>query len=152
MLFNHLSLCHPLLLLPSIFSSIRVFANELALHIRWPKYWRFRFSISPSNEYSGLISFRMTGLISLMCSQLWPNPWGASNTELGFRVTCLLRNLYVGQEATFRTRHGTADWFQIGKGVRHGCILSPSYLTYMQSTSLEMVGWMKHKLESRLSG
>ena len=57
--FNHLVLCHPLLLLPSIFPSIRVFSNELALHLRWPKYWSFSFSISPSNEYSGLISFRM---------------------------------------------------------------------------------------------
>ena len=56
---NHLILCHPLLLLPSIFPSIRVFSNESALHIRWPKYWSFSFSISPSNEYSGLISFRM---------------------------------------------------------------------------------------------
>ena len=56
--FNHLILCLPLLLLPSIFPSIRVFSNELALHIRWPKYWSFHFSISPSNEYSGLISFR----------------------------------------------------------------------------------------------
>ena len=55
---NHLILCHPLLLLPSIFPSIRVFSNELALLIRWPKYWSFSFSISPSNEYSGLISFR----------------------------------------------------------------------------------------------
>ena len=54
---NHLILCHPLLLLPSIFPSIRLFSNESALHIRWPKYWRFSFSISPSNEYSGLISF-----------------------------------------------------------------------------------------------
>ena len=53
----HLILCHPLLLLPSIFPSIRVFSNESALHIRWPKYWSFSFSISPSNEYSGLISF-----------------------------------------------------------------------------------------------
>ena len=52
---NHLILCCPLLLLPSIFPSIRVFSNELALHIRWPKYWRFSFSINPSNEYSGLI-------------------------------------------------------------------------------------------------
>ena len=59
---NHLILCHPLLLLPSIFQSIRVFSNELALRIRWPKYWSFRFSISPSNEYSGLISFRMDWL------------------------------------------------------------------------------------------
>ena len=55
---NHLILCHPLLL-PSIFSSIRVFSNESVLHIRWPKYWSFSFSISPSNEYSELISFRM---------------------------------------------------------------------------------------------
>ena len=56
---NHLILCHPLLLLPLIFPSIRVFSNESVLCIRWPKYWRFSFSISPSNEYSGLISFRM---------------------------------------------------------------------------------------------
>ena len=56
---NHLILCHPLFLLPSIFPSIRVFSNESALHIRWPKYWSFSFSISPSNEYSGLISFRI---------------------------------------------------------------------------------------------
>ena len=56
---NHLILCHPLLLLPSIFPSIRVLSNESVLCIRWPKYWSFSFSISPSNEYSGLISFRM---------------------------------------------------------------------------------------------
>ena len=56
---NHLLLCHPLLLLPSIFPSIKDFSNESALHIRWPKYWRFSFSISPSNEYSGLISLRI---------------------------------------------------------------------------------------------
>ena len=59
MLSNHLVLCHPLLLLPSIFPSIRVSSNESALHIRWPKYWRFSFSISPSNQYSGLSSFRI---------------------------------------------------------------------------------------------
>ena len=59
---NHLILCRPLLFLPSIFPSIRVFSNELALCIRWPKYWSFSFSISPSNAYSGLISFRMDWL------------------------------------------------------------------------------------------
>ena len=59
---NHLILCRPLLLPPSIFPSIRVFSNESVLHIRWPKYWSFSFSISPSNEYSGLISFRMDWL------------------------------------------------------------------------------------------
>ena len=59
---NHLILCHPLLLLPSIFPSIRIFSSELILRIRWPKYWSFSFSISPSNVYSGLISFRMDWL------------------------------------------------------------------------------------------
>ena len=59
---NHLILCHPLLLLPSIFASIRVLSNESALLIRWPKYWSFSFNISPSNEHSGLISFRMDWL------------------------------------------------------------------------------------------
>ena len=59
MLFNHLILYHPLFLLPSIFPSIRVFSNESAIHIRWPKCWRFSFSISPSEEYLGLISFKV---------------------------------------------------------------------------------------------
>ena len=59
---NHLILCRPLLLLPSIFPSIRVFSNESALRIRWPKYWSFSFNISPSNEHPGLISFRMDWL------------------------------------------------------------------------------------------
>ena len=59
---NHLILCHPLLLLPSIFPSIRVFSNESTLRIRWPKYWSFSFNISPSNELPGLISFRMDWL------------------------------------------------------------------------------------------
>ena len=64
---NHLILCHPLLLLPSIFPSIRVFYSESVLRIRWPKYWSFSFSISPSNEYSGRISFKIDlGLISLL--------------------------------------------------------------------------------------
>ena len=56
---NHLIFCHSLLLLPSLFSSIRVFSNESVLHVRWLKYWSFRFSLSPSNEYSGLITFRI---------------------------------------------------------------------------------------------
>ena len=65
---NHLILCHPLLFLPSIFPSIRVFSNESILHIRWPKDWSFSFSISPSNEYSGLISFR-TDWLDLLAVQ-----------------------------------------------------------------------------------
>ena len=68
---NHLNLCRPLLLLPSVFASIRVFSNELALCIRWPKYWSFSFSISPSNEYSGLIFFRL-GYFDLLAVQGTP--------------------------------------------------------------------------------
>ena len=65
-------------------------------------------------------------------------------------LTCLWRNLHAGQEATVRTGHGTTDWFQIGKGVRQGCILSPYSLTCKQSISYETLDWKKHKLESRL--
>ena len=65
---NHLILCRPLLLLPSIFPSIRVFSNEWALNIRWPKYWNFSFNVSPSNEHPGLISFRMD-LLDLLAVQ-----------------------------------------------------------------------------------
>ena len=63
---NHLILCHPFLLLPSVFPSIRVFSNESVLHIRWPKYWSFGFNISPSNEYSGLISMSMNWFVLLI--------------------------------------------------------------------------------------
>ena len=68
--------------------------------------------------------------------------------EMGIpdHLTSLLRNLYASQETTVRTGDGPTDWFQIGKGVHQGCILSPAYLTYMQSTSQEMLGWRKHKL------
>ena len=74
--------------------------------------------------------------------------------EMGIpdHLTCLLRDLYAGQEATVRTGHGTTDWFQIGKGVGQGCILSPCLLTCMQSTSWEILDWKKHKLKSRLLG
>ena len=67
-------------------------------------------------------------------------------------LTCLLRNLYAGQEATVRTGHGTTDWFQIGKGVRQGCILSPCLFNLYAEYIMRMLGWMKHKLESRLPG
>ena len=67
-------------------------------------------------------------------------------------LTCLLRNLYADQEATVRTGHGTTDWFQIGKEYVKAVYCHPAYLTYMQSISCEMPGWMKHKLESILLG
>ena len=67
-------------------------------------------------------------------------------------LTCLLRNLYTGQEATVTTGHGTMDWFKLGKEYFKAVYRHPAYLTYMQSISREMPGWMKHKLESRLPG
>ena len=66
-------------------------------------------------------------------------------------LTCLLRNMYAGQEATVRVGHGTTDWFQIGKGVHQGCILSPLFNLYAEYI-MRNLGWMKHKLESRLLG
>ena len=74
--------------------------------------------------------------------------------EMGIpdHLTCLLRNLYAGQEATIRTRHGTMDWFQIRKGVRQGCILSPCLFNLYAEYIKRNVGWMKHKFESRLPG
>ena len=74
--------------------------------------------------------------------------------EMGIpdHLTCLLRNLYEGQEAIVRTGHGTTDWFQIGKEYIKALYCHPAYLTSMQSTSWEMLGWKKHKLESRLPG
>ena len=81
----------------------------------------------------------LTVWITINCGKL---------TEMGIpdHLTCLLRNLYAGQEATVRTEHGTADWFQIGKGVHKGCVLSPCLF------NLDADDWMKHKLESRLLG
>ena len=67
-------------------------------------------------------------------------------------LTCLLRNLYAGQEATIRTGHGTTDWFQIGKGVHQGCILSLCLFNFYAEYIMRNAGWMKHKLESRLLG
>ena len=74
--------------------------------------------------------------------------------EMGIldHLNCLLRKLYAGHEATVRTRHGTTDWFQIGKEYVKAVYYHPGYLTYMQRISCEILGWMKHKLESRLPG
>ena len=96
MLSNHLILCHPLLVLPSIFPSIRVISNESVLCIRWPKYWSFSFSISPSNEYSGLISFRMDwlDLLAVQATQ------GSSPTPQFKGIYSLVLNLLSGPALT----------------------------------------------------
>ena len=86
---NHLILCHLLFLLPSIFPSIRIFSNDSVLHIRWPKYWSFSFSISPSNEYSGPIPLGLTGLISLQAkglSRVFSNTTVQKHTSLALNI------------------------------------------------------------------
>ena len=104
-------------------------------------------------------SSRKTSTSALLTSPKPLNMWITTNCrkflkrwEYQTTWPCLLWNLYEGQEATVRTGHGTTDWFQIRKGVHQGCILSPCLFNLMQSTSWEMPGWMKHKLESRLPG
>ena len=80
--------------------------------------------------------------------------WVQVLKEVGIpnHLTCLLRNLCAGQEATVRTGHGTTDWFQIGKGVHQGCILSPCLFNFYAEYIMRNTGWRKHKLESRLLG
>ena len=83
---------------------------------------------------------------------VWHNKLWKILKEMGIpdHLTCLLRNLYAGQEATVRTGHGTTDWFQIGKGVRQGCILSPCLFNLYAEYIMRNAGWKKHKVESRL--
>ena len=98
---NHLILCHPLLLLPSIFASIKVFSNESALRIRWLEYWSFSFSTGPSNEYSGLISFRIDwfDLLAVQETCLWVS-WSL-RWKCGLTVACCrVRDTYYNSPGT----------------------------------------------------
>ena len=103
---NHLILCHPLPLLPSIFPSIRVFSNESVLCIRWPKYWSFGFNISPSNEYSGLISFRMV-LVGSPCSP--SDSQESSPTPQFKRINSLSLSFFYGPALTSTHAQGMED-------------------------------------------
>ena len=106
---NHLILCHPLFLLPSIFPSIRVFSSESVIHIKWPKYWNFSCSISPSKEYSGLISFRMDWLDGSPCS---PRDSQKSSPTPQFRSinSLVLSFLIVQLSHPFMTTGKTIAW------------------------------------------
>ena len=111
---NHLILCHPLLLLPSIFPSIRVFSNESALHIRWPKYWSFSFNISPSKEHPGLISFRMDWLKN---TQDWsPLGWTgwislqSKGLSRVFSNTTVKKHQFFGAHLSFESNSHIHTW------------------------------------------
>ena len=97
---NHLIFCHLLLLLPSIFPSIRVFSNESVLHIRWPKYWSFSFNISPSSEYSGLISFRID----------WFELLAVQETLQSLLYTTVQKNQFFGTQPSLRSNSHNHTW------------------------------------------
>ena len=102
---NHLIVCHPLLLLPSVFPSIRVFSDESILHIRWPKYWSFSFCISPSDKYSGLISFRidwfdLLAVQSTLKSLLQHHSWKALILQHSAFFMVQLSHLYITTRKT----------------------------------------------------
>ena len=117
---NHLILCCPLLPLPSIFPSIRVFSNESALHIRWPKYWSFNFSVSPSNEYPGLILFNMD--LSLFGSPRSPRNSQESSPAPQFEsITSSVLSFFYGPTLTsvhdYWRNHSLIIWTFVGKGM-----------------------------------
>ena len=109
--------------------------------------------IEKAKEFQKNIYFRFIEYTKAFDCENHNKPW-KNLKEMGTsdHRTCLLRNLCAGQEVTVRTGHGKTDWFQIGKGVCQCCIFHTAYLIYMQSTSSEMLDWMKHKVESKLLG
>ena len=140
---NHLILCCPLLLLPSIFPSIKLFSDESALHIRWPKYWSFSFSISPSNEHPGLISFRMDWLISLqskeLSSLLQHHSSKASILWLSAFFTVQLSHPYM---TTGKTIALTRQTF-VGKVMPLLCnMLSRLVITFLPRSKFLLISWL----------
>ena len=142
---NHLILCHPLLLPPSIFPSIGVFSNESVLHIRWPKYWCFSFSISPSNEYSGLISFRMDWLDLLavqgtLKSLLQYHSSKASILQRSAFFTVQLSHPYMTTGKTIALTRRTF----VGKVMSLLCnMLSRLLITFLQRSKHLLISWLQ---------
>ena len=142
---NHLILCHPLLLLPSIFPSIRVFSNESVLRIRWPKYWSFSFSISPSNEYSGLIPFRMDWLDLLavqgtLKSLLQQHSSKASILQCSAFFTVQLSHLYMTNGKIIAWTRRTL----VGKVMSQLLnILSRLVITFLPRSKRLLISWLQ---------
>ena len=142
---NHLILCHSLLLLPSIFPSIRVFSNESALHIRWPKYWSFSFSITPSNEHSGLISFRMDWLDLLavqgtLKSLLQHHSSKASILQHSAFFTVQLSHPYMTTGKTI----ALTRWTFVGKVMSQLFnILSSLVITFLPKRKRLLISWLQ---------
>ena len=141
---NHLMLCHPLLL-PSVFPSFRVFSNESALHIRWPKYWSFSFNISPSNEYPGLISFRMDWLDLLTVqgtvkSLLQHHSSKASILQHSAFFIVQLSHPYMTTGKTI----ALTRWTFVGKVISLLFnMLSKLVITFLPSSKSLLISWLK---------
>ena len=157
---NHLILCCPLFLLPSVFPRIRVFSNELVFCISWPKCRSFSFSISPSNECSGLISFGtdwfdLFAVQGTLKSLFQYHSSKASILWHSVFFVVQLSHLYMstGQTIALTIRIFVCQVMSLLlKKYVKAVYCHPVYLTYMQSTSCEILGWMTRKLESRLLG
>ena len=141
---NHLILCCPLLLQPSVFPSIRVFSNESVLHIRWPKYWSFSFNISPSNEHSGLISFRMNWLDLLavrgtLKSLPTPQFKSINSSALSFLYGPTLTSIH-----DYWKNHSLTRWIFIGK-VMSLFFNKPSRLviTFLPRSKHLLISWLQ---------
>ena len=141
---NHLILCHPLFLPPSIFPSIRVFSNELTLHMRWPKYWSFSFSFSPSNEYSGLISFRIDWLDLLavqgtLKSLLQHHSSKASILQCSAFFIVQLSHPYMTTGKTI----ALTRWTFVGKVMSLLCnMLSSLVITFLPRRKRLLISWL----------
>ena len=141
---NHLILCHPLLL-PSIFPSIRVFSNESLLHIRWPKYWSFSFNISPSNEYSGLISFRMDWLDLLAVQGTLSSllQHHSSKASILWHSAFLIVQLSHPYMTTGKTMTLTR-WTFVGKVMSLLCnMLSRLVITFLPRSERLLISWLQ---------
>ena len=142
---NHLILCCPLLLLPSIFPSIRVFSNETALHIRWPKYWSFSFNINPSNEHPGLISFRMDWLyllsVSKGLSRVFSNTTVQNHQFFGARLS-----LHSNSHPYMTTGKTIAltRWTFVGKVMSLLFnMISRLVITFLQRSKRLLISWLQ---------
>ena len=141
---SHLILCCPLLLLPPVSPSIRVFSNESTLRMRWPKYWSFSYSISPSKEHPGLISFRMDlldifavqGTLKSFLQHHWFSPWGA---DALWQSTCL-RSHPLTLPSPWQRSHCCVSW-QFGRGRKAWCELESPFLVIEQKKIKEKRNW-----------
>ena len=140
---NHLILCHPLLLLPLIFASIRVFSNESTLRIRWPKYWSFSFNISPSNEYSGLIFFRMDWLDLLAVQGTLKSPlqYHTSKASILQRSAFFVVQLSHPYMTTGKTIALTRQTF-VDKVVLFN-MLSRLVITFLPRSKCLLISWLQ---------